>query len=163
MMADLARFSCQERDERRKRLKRERPDDRPVHVSQPVAYDQFYHTKNVKTYDKSRLPPGKFFCFVLFIFFRGPRGGGGRGWDLHRVNCQQCNSTVQFGGIVLCPRVILSFFWALEFLGNLYSLPLPLSLSLSLIDDKILRRGDLLCTQFIWFWTTQTTILRIQF
>ncbi|XP_075638066.1 uncharacterized protein LOC142610201 [Castanea sativa] len=56
---DIAR---RERDERRKRLKRERPDDRPVHVSQPVAYDQFYHTKNVKIYDKSRLPPGWLEC-----------------------------------------------------------------------------------------------------
>jgi hypothetical protein len=49
-------------------LKRERPDDRPLHVSQPPVYDQLYHTRNVKTYDKSRLPPGKFFlCIISFI------------------------------------------------------------------------------------------------
>ncbi|GMY25433.1 mRNA-capping enzyme [Fagus crenata] len=56
---DIAR---REREERRKRLKRERPDDRPLHVSQPPVYDQLYHTRNVKTYDKSRLPPGWLDC-----------------------------------------------------------------------------------------------------
>ncbi|KAK7349950.1 hypothetical protein VNO77_07876 [Canavalia gladiata] len=57
--ADIAR---REREERKRRLKRERPDDRPVHVSQSPGYDQLYHTKNPKTYDKSRLPPGWLDC-----------------------------------------------------------------------------------------------------
>ncbi|XP_035544420.1 mRNA-capping enzyme-like isoform X1 [Juglans regia] len=58
---DIAR---RERDERRKRLKRERPDDRPMHVSQPPADDQLFQTKNLKSYEKSRLPPGTRLCFV---------------------------------------------------------------------------------------------------
>ncbi|KAH1265811.1 mRNA-capping enzyme [Glycine max] len=53
--ADIAR---REREERKRRLKRERPDDRPVHVSQSPGYDQLFHTKNQRSYDKSRLPPG---------------------------------------------------------------------------------------------------------
>ncbi|XP_062166019.1 uncharacterized protein LOC133872513 isoform X2 [Alnus glutinosa] len=57
--ADIAR---RERDERRKRLKRERPDDRPMHISQPPVYDQLFQTKNTKFYDKSRLPPGWLDC-----------------------------------------------------------------------------------------------------
>ncbi|KAF5476217.1 hypothetical protein F2P56_007950 [Juglans regia] len=56
---DIAR---RERDERRKRLKRERPDDRPMHVSQPPADDQLFQTKNLKSYEKSRLPPGWLDC-----------------------------------------------------------------------------------------------------
>ncbi|KAG2690772.1 hypothetical protein I3760_09G205100 [Carya illinoinensis] len=56
---DIAR---RERDERRKRLKRERPDDRPMHVSQPPAHDQLFQTKNLKSYEKSRLPPGWLDC-----------------------------------------------------------------------------------------------------
>ncbi|KAL5180321.1 mRNA-capping enzyme [Glycine soja] len=52
--ADIAR---REREERKRRLKRERPDDRPVHVSQSPGYDQLFHTKNQRSYDKSRLPP----------------------------------------------------------------------------------------------------------
>ncbi|KAM0991414.1 hypothetical protein ACFX13_009968 [Malus domestica] len=55
---DIAR---REREERRKRLKRERPDEKPVHVSQPPAYDS-YQTKNPKVYDKSRLPNGWLDC-----------------------------------------------------------------------------------------------------
>ncbi|BBH06237.1 mRNA capping enzyme family protein [Prunus dulcis] len=50
-----------EREERRKRLKRDRPDDRPMHVSQPPVYDS-YQTKNPKVYDKSRLPSGWLDC-----------------------------------------------------------------------------------------------------
>uniref|UniRef100_I1JLS1 mRNA guanylyltransferase n=1 Tax=Glycine max TaxID=3847 RepID=I1JLS1_SOYBN len=57
--ADIAR---REREERKRRLKRERPDDRPVHVSQSHAYDQLFHTKNQRSYDKSRLPPGWLDC-----------------------------------------------------------------------------------------------------
>ncbi|KAH1069019.1 hypothetical protein GYH30_006556 [Glycine max] len=57
--ADKAR---REREERKRRLKRERPDDRPVHVSQSHAYDQLFHTKNQRSYDKSRLPPGWLDC-----------------------------------------------------------------------------------------------------
>ena len=51
--------SFQEREERKKRLKRERSDDKPVHASQSPGYDHLFHTKILKTYDKSKLPPGK--------------------------------------------------------------------------------------------------------
>ncbi|KAK7382578.1 hypothetical protein VNO80_01488 [Phaseolus coccineus] len=57
--ADIAR---REREERKRRLKRERPDDRPVHVSQSPGYDQLFPAKNLKSYDKSRLPPGWLDC-----------------------------------------------------------------------------------------------------
>ncbi|KAI8560649.1 hypothetical protein RHMOL_Rhmol04G0274100 [Rhododendron molle] len=50
-----------EREERRQRLKRERPDDRPTHASQPPIHDQLYQ-KNHRTYDKSKLPPGWLDC-----------------------------------------------------------------------------------------------------
>ncbi|CAL0324742.1 unnamed protein product [Lupinus luteus] len=56
---DIAR---REREERKRRLKRERPDDRPVHVSQSPGYDQLFHTKTLKSHDKSRLPPGWLDC-----------------------------------------------------------------------------------------------------
>ncbi|XP_019432012.1 PREDICTED: mRNA-capping enzyme-like isoform X2 [Lupinus angustifolius] len=56
---DIAR---REREERKRRLKRERPDDRPVHVSQSPGYDQLFHTKALKSHDKSRLPPGWLEC-----------------------------------------------------------------------------------------------------
>ncbi|XP_027334116.1 mRNA-capping enzyme-like isoform X2 [Abrus precatorius] len=57
--ADIAR---REREERKRRLKRERSDDRPVHVSQSPGYDNLFNTKNLKSYDKSRLPPGWLDC-----------------------------------------------------------------------------------------------------
>ncbi|CAL5192252.1 unnamed protein product [Lathyrus oleraceus] len=57
--ADLAR---REREERKKRLKRERSDDRPVQVSQPPGYDNFFHNKILKSYDRSKLPPGWLDC-----------------------------------------------------------------------------------------------------
>ncbi|XP_020202950.1 mRNA-capping enzyme isoform X1 [Cajanus cajan] len=57
--ADIQR---REREERKRRLKRERPDDRPVHASQSPGYDQLFHNKNPKSYDKSRLPPGWLDC-----------------------------------------------------------------------------------------------------
>ncbi|KAF7845405.1 mRNA-capping enzyme-like [Senna tora] len=56
---DIAR---REREERKRRLKRERGDDRPVHVSQSTGYDQTFHAKTLKSYDKSRLPPGWLDC-----------------------------------------------------------------------------------------------------
>nr|XP_048319857.1 mRNA-capping enzyme isoform X2 [Ziziphus jujuba var. spinosa] len=57
---DIAR---REREERRRRLKRDRSDDRPMHASQPHVYDyQSYQTKTLKSYDKSRLPPGWLDC-----------------------------------------------------------------------------------------------------
>ncbi|XWS67192.1 hypothetical protein CRYUN_Cryun05aG0266600 [Craigia yunnanensis] len=55
-------ISRREREERRKRLKKDRPDDRPVHVSQPPVYDHFYQNRNPKFYDKSRIPPGWLDC-----------------------------------------------------------------------------------------------------
>ena len=51
---DIAR---REREERKQRLKRERSDDRPGHLSQSRGYDQLFQTKALKSYDKSRLPP----------------------------------------------------------------------------------------------------------
>lgn len=57
--ADIAR---REREERKKRLKRERPDDKPVQVSQPPGYDNFFHNKILKSYDGSKLPPGWLDC-----------------------------------------------------------------------------------------------------
>ncbi|KAE9455555.1 hypothetical protein C3L33_12534, partial [Rhododendron williamsianum] len=56
-----------EREERRQRLKRERPDDRPTHASQPPIHDQLYQ-KNHRTYDKSKLPPGKFWLLAVASF-----------------------------------------------------------------------------------------------
>ncbi|PSS23801.1 MRNA guanylyltransferase [Actinidia chinensis var. chinensis] len=50
-----------EREERRQRLKRERPDDRPMRASQPPIFDQM-HQKNFRTYDKNKLPPGWLDC-----------------------------------------------------------------------------------------------------
>lgn len=60
-------FLNQEREERRQRLKRERPDDRPTHVSQPPIQEQLYQ-KNHRTYDKSKLPPGKFWLLSVALF-----------------------------------------------------------------------------------------------
>ncbi|KAG5550417.1 hypothetical protein RHGRI_015392 [Rhododendron griersonianum] len=50
-----------EREERRQRLKRERPDDRPTHAPQPLIYDQMYE-KNHRPYDRNKLPPGWLGC-----------------------------------------------------------------------------------------------------
>nr|KJB17012.1 hypothetical protein B456_002G260900 [Gossypium raimondii] len=55
-------ISRREREERRKRLRSDRPDDRPVHISQPVIYDHFYQNRNSTFYDKSRIPPGWLDC-----------------------------------------------------------------------------------------------------
>lgn len=64
----MACFIYQEREERRRRLKRERSDDRPMHASQPHGYDyQSYQTKTLKSYDKSRLPPGKSICLFWHL------------------------------------------------------------------------------------------------
>lgn len=51
-----------EREERRQRLKRERPDDGPTHVSQPAVRNSSQPTKFLRTYDKTRLPPGWLDC-----------------------------------------------------------------------------------------------------
>ncbi|KAF1888636.1 hypothetical protein Lal_00011410 [Lupinus albus] len=56
---DIAR---REREERKRRLKRERPDEKPVHVSQSPGYDQLLPTKTLKSYESSRLPPGWLDC-----------------------------------------------------------------------------------------------------
>ncbi|XP_022747225.1 mRNA-capping enzyme-like isoform X3 [Durio zibethinus] len=55
-------ISRREREERRKRLKQDRPDDHPVHVSPPPVRDHFYQNRNPKFYDKSRIPPGWLDC-----------------------------------------------------------------------------------------------------
>ncbi|XVF78903.1 hypothetical protein PTKIN_Ptkin14bG0175200 [Pterospermum kingtungense] len=55
-------ISRREREERRKRLKKDGPNDRPVHISQPPVYDHFYQNRNSKFYDKSRIPPGWLDC-----------------------------------------------------------------------------------------------------
>ncbi|KAM7463992.1 hypothetical protein LguiA_032113 [Lonicera macranthoides] len=51
-----------EREERRKRLKRECPDDGPMHMSQPHMNDQPFQTKNYRPYDRNKLPPGWLDC-----------------------------------------------------------------------------------------------------
>ncbi|KAJ4704509.1 mRNA-capping enzyme-like [Melia azedarach] len=51
-----------EREERRRRLKRDRPDDRPLHASQPPVHDQFFQNKSYKFYDKNKLPAGWLDC-----------------------------------------------------------------------------------------------------
>ncbi|KAJ7950192.1 mRNA-capping enzyme [Quillaja saponaria] len=56
---DIAR---REREERKRRLKRERSDERPVYMSQAPTYDHMFQTKTLKSYDKSRLPPGWLDC-----------------------------------------------------------------------------------------------------
>ncbi|KAI9196769.1 hypothetical protein LWI28_026842 [Acer negundo] len=53
-----------EREERRRRLKRDRPDDRPVRAAQPHVHDQ-YPNKNFRVYDKNKLPPGWLECPAL--------------------------------------------------------------------------------------------------
>ncbi|CAJ2670676.1 unnamed protein product [Trifolium pratense] len=57
--ADIAR---REREERKKRLKIERSDDRPVQISHAPGYDNFFHNKILKSYDRSKLPPGWLNC-----------------------------------------------------------------------------------------------------
>ncbi|XP_021277196.1 mRNA-capping enzyme-like [Herrania umbratica] len=49
-------------EERRKRLRRDQPDDRPVHVSQPPIQGHFYQNRNPRVYDKHRIPPGWLDC-----------------------------------------------------------------------------------------------------
>ncbi|KAK4268654.1 hypothetical protein QN277_025274 [Acacia crassicarpa] len=56
---DIAR---REREERKRRLKRERPDERSVYVSPSPGFDQLFQTKSLKSYDRSRLPPGWLDC-----------------------------------------------------------------------------------------------------
>ncbi|KAH1199243.1 mRNA-capping enzyme [Glycine max] len=56
---DIAR---REREERKRKLKRERSDDKPVQVSQSPGHDQLFHTKILKSYDRSKLPPGWLDC-----------------------------------------------------------------------------------------------------
>lgn len=52
--------SCQEREERRMRLKRDRPDDRNMH-------DQFFQARRFKSYEKNKLPPGMLFNFLIVL------------------------------------------------------------------------------------------------
>lgn len=63
----------QEREERKQRLKRERPDDRPTQQrAYPSMNDNPFHVKNQRTYDKSRLPPGKLeFLRITFASLHG--------------------------------------------------------------------------------------------
>ncbi|XP_027348894.1 mRNA-capping enzyme-like isoform X1 [Abrus precatorius] len=56
---DIAR---REREERKRRLKKERSDDRSVLVSRSPGNDQLFHTKILKSYDRSKLPPGWLDC-----------------------------------------------------------------------------------------------------
>ncbi|KAK2966141.1 hypothetical protein RJ640_018394 [Escallonia rubra] len=48
-----------EREERRQRLKRERPDEGPRHAYQRPVDDHMHQTKYQKSYDRHKLPPGK--------------------------------------------------------------------------------------------------------
>ncbi|THF94830.1 hypothetical protein TEA_014330 [Camellia sinensis var. sinensis] len=61
IITNLMGNSIKEREERRQRLKRERPDDRPTQASQPPINDQMYQ-KNDKPYDRNNLPPGWLDC-----------------------------------------------------------------------------------------------------
>ncbi|XP_071721832.1 uncharacterized protein [Rutidosis leptorrhynchoides] len=54
--------SRREREERKRRLKRERQDDRAAHGYQSPANDYNYQAKHFRTYDKSKLPPGWLNC-----------------------------------------------------------------------------------------------------
>lgn len=56
LVNNILHYLCQERDERRKRLKKERAEERAINMSQQA--EQFYQTKHFKSYDKSRLPSG---------------------------------------------------------------------------------------------------------
>uniref|UniRef100_A0A2P2LYM9 mRNA guanylyltransferase n=1 Tax=Rhizophora mucronata TaxID=61149 RepID=A0A2P2LYM9_RHIMU len=51
-----------EREERRKRLRNEHSDERPVHPSRQAMHNQFVPNKYHKTYDKNKLPPGWLEC-----------------------------------------------------------------------------------------------------
>ncbi|KAH1241981.1 mRNA-capping enzyme [Glycine max] len=56
---DIAHQEC---EERKRKLKREHSDDKPVQVSQSPGHDQLFHTKILKSYDRSKLPPGWLDC-----------------------------------------------------------------------------------------------------
>lgn len=47
----------QEREERRKRMRY----DKPTHNSQPVFRDQYYQNRNTKAYDRYKIPQGDIF------------------------------------------------------------------------------------------------------
>ncbi|KAI7728393.1 hypothetical protein M8C21_026809 [Ambrosia artemisiifolia] len=51
-----------EREERKLRLKRERPDDKPKPQAYQAMNDHLFQAKSQRTYDKSRLPPGWLDC-----------------------------------------------------------------------------------------------------
>ncbi|GFY82312.1 mRNA capping enzyme family protein [Actinidia rufa] len=63
-----------EREERRQRLKRERPDDRPTEASQPPIYDKIYQ-KNYRNYDRNKLPPGTHFIALASGWLACPAFG----------------------------------------------------------------------------------------
>lgn len=56
----------QEREERRQRLKRERPDERPMNASQPARNDQMYQAKHHKPSERNKLPPGNYTLFINY-------------------------------------------------------------------------------------------------
>ncbi|RVW15969.1 hypothetical protein CK203_083572 [Vitis vinifera] len=53
-------ISRREREERRRRLKRERPDDRSVNG--PSVHDRPFQTRNHRSHDRNKLPPGWLDC-----------------------------------------------------------------------------------------------------
>ncbi|KAJ9694894.1 hypothetical protein PVL29_010392 [Vitis rotundifolia] len=53
-------ISRREREERRRRLKRERPDDRSVNG--PSVHDRPFQARNHRSYDRNKLPPGWLDC-----------------------------------------------------------------------------------------------------
>ncbi|KAM7271796.1 hypothetical protein ACFE04_031010 [Oxalis oulophora] len=53
--------SRREREERKRKIRRENPDDRQVHAYQPPS-DYYHQAKHFRTYDKSKLPPGWLDC-----------------------------------------------------------------------------------------------------
>lgn len=50
----LHMFLLQEREERKKRMRY----DKPTHNSQPVFRDQYYQNRNTKAYDRYKIPQG---------------------------------------------------------------------------------------------------------
>nr|CAN61178.1 hypothetical protein VITISV_037120 [Vitis vinifera] len=52
--------ASKEREERRRRLKRERPDDRSVNG--PSVHDRPFQTRNHRSHDRNKLPPGWLDC-----------------------------------------------------------------------------------------------------
>ncbi|KAM7260320.1 hypothetical protein ACFE04_016061 [Oxalis oulophora] len=62
LVVSAAETARREREERKMRLKRERPDNRRMHVSQHPLDDDHHPAKHFRTYDQSKLPQGWLNC-----------------------------------------------------------------------------------------------------